>query len=316
MRTLGFLSVVIPCHNEEEVLPLSHRRLKAVLDGLVKGGHCERYEILLVNNGSTDKTAEVMEKLFQGDAAIRVIELRRNFGYQGSISAGLAYAKGDAVVTIDSDLQDPPEKIEEMIVFYKAGYDLVLGVRKERSTDTFFKRFFAEGYYRLLRSLGVEVVHNHGDFRLMARPLVDEFNCAPERNRFIRAMILTLDSRYAVVAYTRERRVKGATKFSASALVGLSLDGIFSFSYVPLRLASFSGFAVCALAVVGIGWALYIKVTTEVAPGWASTILPVMLLGGFQLLILGIIGEYVGRLYTEVKGRPLFSVRRELRHPD
>jgi glycosyltransferase involved in cell wall biosynthesis len=187
-------------------------------------------------------------------------------------------------------------------------------VRQDRSADSFFKRFFAEGYYRFMQSLGVEIVHNHGDFRLMARSLVDEFNRMPERNRLIRAMILKLDDRYAVVSYVREKRSAGKTKFDFSSLMSLSLDGIISSSYAPLRLASIFGFLMCIAAITGIGVVIYIKIKLQVFPGWASTLLPILMLGGFQLLVLGIIGEYIGRLYTEVKGRPIFSVRRELRH--
>ncbi len=314
MRSLDLLSVVIPCHNEEEVLACSYEKLKVILNELVSRKKCRRYEFVYVNNGSTDKTREVMDVLFEKDSCVRVVELRRNFGFQGSISAGMLYAEGDAVVSIDCDLQDPPEKIEEMIAYYVQGYDLVLGVREDRSTDSFFKRFFAEGYYRFMQSLGVEIVHNHGDFRLMARSLVDEFNRMPERNRLIRAMILKLDDRYAVVSYAREKRSAGKTKFNVPALMSLSLDGIISSSYVPLRLASIFGFLMCVAAIGGIIGVIYIKIKFQIFPGWASTLLPILMFGGFQLLVLGIIGEYIGRLYTEVKGRPIFSVRRELRH--
>lgn len=314
MRNLDLLSVVIPCHNEEEVLNGSYERLTAVLNGLVGKKKCRRYELVYVNNGSTDRTGEVMEELFEKDPCVRVVELRRNFGFQSSISAGLIYADGDAVVSIDCDLQDPPAKIEEMIEQYIGGYDLVLGVRQDRSTDSFFKRFFAESYYYFMRVFGVEIVHNHGDFRLMARSLVDEFNRMPERNRLIRAMILKLDDRYAVVYYAREKRFAGKTKFNVSSLMSFSLDGIISFTYAPLRLASIFGLFTCVLAIFGAVWVIYIKIKFQVFPGWASTLLPILMFGGFQLLVLGIIGEYIGRLYTEVKGRPIFSVRRELRH--
>ena len=313
MRTLNKLSIVVPCHNEEEVLPSTHARLSAILTGLVDVKKCREYEIIYVNNGSTDRTRDVMDGLFQKDAHVRIIELRRNFGYQGSISAGLFYSEGDAVVTIDSDLQDPPEKIGEMVDHFCSGYDLVLGVRSDRTSDTFFKRVTAHWYYNLLKFFQVEVVYNHGDFRLMARALVDEFNQLPERNRLIRAMILKLDDRYAVVSYAREKRELGMTKFNIFALLSLSLDGILSFSYAPLRLASIFGILMCLCAFAGMVLVVYIKFDQHVFPGWASTLLPIIFFGGVQLLVLGIIGEYMGRLYTEVKGRPIFSVRRQLR---
>lgn len=314
MRKVDLLSVVVPCHNEEDVLPQTQQVLTGQLSALVTEEQCMSYEIVYVNNGSTDQTQQVLADIYKNDTHVRIIELRRNFGYQGSISAGLAYAKGDAVVTIDADLQDPPEKIKEMLAFYKEGYDLVLGVRRDRSTDYFLKRVFSENYYKLLKFLGVDVVYNHGDFRLMARALVDEFNQLAERNRFIRAMILKLDDRYATITYDRLPRSKGETKFNWSALFSLSFDGIVSFSYAPLRLAFLLGFLACVASIIGIGWVIYIKVMSNVVPGWASTLLPIFAFSGLQLLVLGIIGEYIGRLYVEVKHRPLFSVRRELTH--
>ncbi len=314
MRKVGLLSIVVPCHNEQEVLPSSHARLKNICDALKTKQKIERYELIYVNNGSTDKTETVLKDIFKNDKQVRVLSLRRNFGYQGSISAGLNCAQGDAVITIDADLQDPPEKIEEMIQHYEQEFDLVLGVRQDRSVDPFFKRFFTETYYRLLKKMGVDIVYNHGDFRLMARELVEAFNDLPERNRFIRAMILQLDSHYAVVNYDRAPRQMGHSKFNVASLFSLSLDGITSFSYVPLRLAAVLGFILCLLTVLGIGWVIYIKIFTNVIPGWASTLLPIFALNGFQLLVLGLIGEYIGRLYIEVKHRPVFMVRKEYSH--
>lgn len=311
MRNVKLLSIVIPCHNEQEVLPQTHKRLTDILKELVANKKCADYELVYVDNGSTDNTLKVLEDIFEDDKHTHIISLRRDFGYQGSISAGLFHAQGDAVVTIDADLQDPPEKIGEMISFFEQDYDLVLGIRANRSSDSFLKRFFSENYYRLLKLLGVEVVYNHGDFRLMAKALVDEFNELSERNRFIRAMILKLESRHAHVYYDRQPRKAGRSKFNISSLFSLSLDGITSFSYVPLRLAAFLGLFMCVAALAGIFWVLYIKFSTNVIPGWASTMLPILAFSGFQLLVLGLIGEYIGRLYLEVKQRPLFSVRKK-----
>lgn len=314
MRHIDLLSIVVPCHNEQEVLPSTHQSLCSVLKNLMDNKQCRRYEILYVNNGSSDGTSQVLAKIFGNDRNVRIIELRRNFGYQGSISAGLFHAKGDVVITIDADLQDPPEKIPEMIGLYQQDYDLVLGVRQDRSVDPFLKRILSQGYYWFIKFLGVDVVYNHGDFRLMSRPLVDEFNQLVERNRFIRAMILRLDDHYATVVYDRKPRQMGTTKFDWHAMFSLCWDGIVSFSYAPLRLASILGFLVCVFAVIGIAWVIYMKIVTHAIPGWASTVLPIFAFGGLQLLVLGIIGEYIGRLYIEVKGRPLFSVRKEYRH--
>jgi glycosyltransferase involved in cell wall biosynthesis len=315
MRKIKLLSVVIPCHNEEEVLGTTHKRLSNVMNKLLSSNRISDYELIFVDNGSTDNTLIVLRDIFASDPSTRIIALRSNFGFQGSISAGLFHAKGDAVVTIDADLQDPPEKIEDMITYFEDGYDLVLGIREDRSSDSFVKRVFSENYYRLMRLMGVNIIYNHGDFRLMAQSLVHEFNALPERNRFIRAMVLQLESRYATVLYKREPRKAGRSKFNPHSLLSLSLDGIVSFTYVPLRLASIAGILFSLLALIGIIWVLYIKIVTDkLVPGWASTLLPILALGGLQLFSLGLIGEYIGRLYIEVKHRPLFVVREEYKH--
>lgn len=315
MRHVDLLSIVVPCYNEQEVISSTHDRLSNTLSDLVKNGKCKNYEIVYIDDGSRDSTLQILEKIFKTDSHAQIVSLRRNFGFQGAISAGMLYAKGDAVVTIDADLQDPPEKIGEMISHYQKDYDLVLGVRKDRSSDSFGKRFFAENYYRLLRILDVEVVYNHGDFRLMARPLVDEFNNLSERNRFIRAMILKLDSNYATVEYVREPRKAGRPKFNFKSSLSLSLDGITSFSFMPLRLAALGGLLMCICALIGVIWVIYVKLTIKVIPGWASTLLPLLTFSGFQLFVLGVIGEYIGRLYIEVKQRPLFLVRKKYSRP-
>lgn len=315
MRSVDLLSVVIPCHNEEEILEITHERLSKILNSLLSDKRISNYELVYVDNGSTDDTLNVLKNIFASDPHIRIIALRRNFGFQGSISAGMFHANGDAVITIDADLQDPPEKIEEMITYFEEGYDLVLGVREDRSADSFIKRFFSENYYRLMRLMGVNIVYNHGDFRLMSKSLVQEFNALPERNRFIRAMVLQLESRYAIVPYKREPRTAGRSKFNVGSLFSLSLDGIVSFTYFPLRLTSITGILISFLTLIGASWVLYIKLFTDkFIPGWASTLLPILALGGLQLFFLGLIGEYIGRLYNEVKRRPLFVVREEYKH--
>lgn len=315
MRKINLLSVVIPCHNEEEVLQVAHERLGSLLNNMVNNKRISDYELIYVDNGSSDNTLGELKKIFESDLHARIISLRRNFGFQGSLSAGLFHVKGDAVVTIDADLQDPPEKIEEMITHFEQGYDLVLGIREDRSSDSFFKRFFSSNYYRLMKLMGVNIVHNHGDFRLMAKSLVQEFNALPERNRLIRAMVLQLESRYAVVFYTRQRRKAGRSKFNIGSLFSLGLDGIVSFTYFPLRMTSIVGILMSIFALIGVFWVMYIKLfTDEFIPGWASTLLPILALGGLQLLFLGVIGEYIGRLYVEIKQRPLFIVREEFKH--
>jgi glycosyltransferase involved in cell wall biosynthesis len=313
LRKLKKISIVVPCFNEQEVIETTHQRLSDILKSLINASKCIDYEILYVNDGSSDQTQKVLSEIFSREKNVRIIVLRRNFGLQGALSAGLCLAKGDAVVTIDADLQDPPEKIEEMIGFYEQGYDLVLGVREDRNTDTFLKRFTAETYYHLLKILGVEVVFNHGDFRLMARALVEEFNALTERNRFIRSMVLTLDNHYASVFYKRQPRLQGITKFNFGKMVAFSLDGILPFT---LRIVFFIGVIFCILALAGSIDIFYIKLSGRALPGWTSTVLPLFIFSGLQMFCLGIIGEYIGRLYMEVKQRPLFLVRQELARPD
>jgi len=314
VRKLNLLSVVVPCYNEEEVIKASHERLKKVLDLLVKEGKCARYEILYIDDGCRDNTFLILKEIFDNDKTVRVISFRRNFGLQSAISAGLSSAVGDAVVTIDADMQDPPEKIGEIVHYYEEGYSLVCGIRQDRSSDSFLKKLTAENYYRLMKFMGVEIVHNHGDFRLMDRGLVNEFNRLPERSRFVRAMIMRLESRYAKVNYSRETRKAGKTKFTSPVMVSFALDGITSFSYMPLRIAAIFGAFMCLLSVAGIFWVIYIKVTQNVVLGWASTLLPLLAIGGFQILFLGIIGEYIGKLFVEIKQRPIYLVREEYRH--
>ncbi len=314
MRKATKISIVVPCYNEQEAIENTHQQLTAVLQGMVKKAGCSTYEILYINDGSTDKTQNILEGIYAKDPHARVLALRRNFGLQGALSAGLTFADGDAVFTIDADLQDPPEKIEQMLELYEQGYDLVLGVREDRHTDTFFKKLTAECFYHFAKMMGIEIVANHGDFRLMARSLINEFNGLNERNRFIRAMVLSLDNHYATVSYERRPRLQGTTKFSFGRMMSFSLDGILSFSFMPLRLVSILGTLCCLLAIGGGIYSLYSKLSGNVVPGWTSTVLPMFIFSGIQLLSLGIIGEYIGRLYVEIKHRPLFTIRQELKH--
>lgn len=305
------LSLVIPCHNEEEVIKDSYKILKEILTDLVKTQAITDYELLLVNNGSTDRTLDKMIEIYESDSKVIVLDLRKNYGYQGSISAGMFYADGDAVITIDADLQDDPYKIPDMIRLYKEGYEMVLGIRKDRSKDSFFKRLTANFYYDLLNFLGVNCIKNHGDFRLLSRKLVEEFKKLPERNRFIRAMILELESKYACVYYDREKRKKGKTKFNLKALISLAIDGITSFTSAPIKLVTYFGFITFILSLIGCLYVLNEKFIKKVdVPGWAFLSILILFFGGVQSLFLGIVGEYIAKTYMEVKKRPLFLVRK------
>lgn len=309
MRSVSKLSIVIPCYNEQEILNTTHDRLTKVLQSLVGLSKCSSYEIIYVNDGSTDATEEVLRNIFLNDAHVRVVTLRRNFGLQGALSAGLNFAQGDAVVTIDADLQDPPEKIEEMIVWYEKGYDLILGVREDRQIDSPFKKCTADLFYILMRFLGVEIIAHHGEFRLMARALVNEFNALSERGRFIRSTVLSLESRYAKVFYKREQRCLGTTKFTYFKMFCFSMDAIFSNTFVPLRLISIIGglFLLTGCVVAGV---LFLRM--DVAPLLGNSVL-LFVFSGINMLSLGIIGEYVARLYVEAVRKPVFIVREELK---
>lgn len=314
-RQLRSLDIIIPCHNEQEVVETTHARLTQILSDLQARNKIISYTLLFVDNGSTDDTLPLLIKLFNQDSRMIVVTLRNNFGFQGSISSGLAHSKGDAAITIDADLQDPPEKIESMIEKYEEGFDLVLGVRSNRQTDTWFKRATAGWYYTLLKSLQVPIVPQHGDFRLMSRELVDLFNQLPERNRLIRAMVLQLDRKYATVSYQRESRKAGSSKFNFLSLISLGLDGITSHSYSLLRIAGGIGFLFFLMSFICMGFVIYEKLARDRAPGWASILCFLLFFNGIQLLFLGIIGEYIGKMYKEIKQRHLFIVRKKYQHP-
>jgi polyisoprenyl-phosphate glycosyltransferase len=303
----ALLSVVVPCANEEEVLLETHRRLSEALsriDGV-------SFEIIYVNDGSRDSTEILLRQLELTDDRVRVLSLSRNFGHQVAITAGIEYADGDAVVVIDADLQDPPEIIAEFVAQWRAGYDVVYGVRSERNGETAFKLWTAKLFYRLIGRLSeTKIPVDTGDFRLMGRRAVDALLAMPERDRFIRGMVSWLGFSQVPVPYRRAPRLAGKTKYPLLKMVRFAIDGIVSFSTVPLRLATYLGFLVSTLAVLGILVAVYARLFGKNwVQGWASIVIAILFLGGVQLTCLGIVGEYVGRIYGEVKHRPLYFVR-------
>ncbi len=298
-------SIVAPAFNEEEVLPEFYRRVREVMDKLG-----EPWELILVNDGSRDNTLAIMKQLHEQDPRVKVISFSRNFGHQLAITAGLDYAEGDAVVIIDADLQDPPEVIPQLIEKWREGYDVVYAVRKERKGESKFKEWTAKLFYRLIyRITDVDIPKDTGDFRLMDRKVVQTLRTMRERNRFMRGLSVWVGFKQTGVFYVREPRFAGETKYPLRKMLKFALDAITSFSYVPLQLATYVGFVIAGISLIGMIIAVYLRLATGRALlGQATTLVAVLFLGGIQLIFLGIIGEYLGRIYDEVKARPLYVV--------
>jgi glycosyltransferase involved in cell wall biosynthesis len=301
------LSVVVPCFDEEPVIRETHARLVATLARIVDA----RFEIVYVDDGSGDRTLSVLRAIQQSDPRIRVIALSRNFGQQIAVAAGLEHASGEAVVLIDADLQDPPEVIPEMVERWRAGVDVAYGARTEREGETPLKLWTAKTFCRTLNRLSdVDIPLDTGDFRLMDRKVVDALLAMPERDRFVRGMVAWVGFRQEPVHYGRAARFAGRTKYPLKKMLRFASDGILSFSLVPLRLAIYMGFAASGLALAGILYALLLRLFTDVwVTGWTLLFIAVLFLGGVQLVFLGVIGEYLGRVYGEVKQRPLYLVK-------
>ncbi len=305
----ALLSAVVPCMNEAEVLRFTNGELVAALE---RTG--APFEIIYVDDGSTDSTFALLCEFQAANSRIRVIRLARNFGHQAAITAGLGQAIGDAVVLIDADLQDPPDLILEFLEQWRAGYDVAYGARIERSGETIFKRWTAKAFYRLINSLStIAIPAEAGDFRLMDRKVVDALLAMPERARFIRGMVSWVGFSQVMIPYQRAARRAGTTHYPLVKMVRLAADGVLSFSTTPLRLATCAGFAASVLALGGVIAVLFWRILTHNwVPGWASIIVTVLFIGGVQLICLGVLGEYVGRIFEESKQRPLYLVREAL----
>ncbi len=306
------LSVVIPMYNEEAVLPLLVARLRPVLDGLGVP-----YEVVAVDDGSRDLTPALLHRVHREWPDLRIVRLRANAGHQNAISAGLACATGAYVVTLDADLQDPPEVIADMLsVAHGEGVDVVYGVRSDRSTDTTFKRVTARIFYAMIRALsGTSAQSDAGDYRLMSRATVDAVNALPDDNRVLRFIVPALGFPSASVEYRREERAAGSTKYPFVKMLKLSMDSVTGFSLAPLRLATFLGLGGgAAAAMLGI-FALVTAWRGSAVPGWTSTVLIVSAFGAFQLICLGLLGEYVGRMYRHMQGRPTYYVAYDSARP-
>jgi dolichol-phosphate mannosyltransferase len=299
-------SVVAPVKDEEETLPHFYRRIVAVMEGLG-----EPFELILINDGSTDGSLGVMQELCACDPRIRVLDFSRNFGHQIAISAGLDYARGQAVIIIDADLQDPPEVIADLVARWRDGAEVVYAQRRKREGETRFKLLTAQAFYRLIgRITQVNIPRNTGDFRLVDRSVVDALVQMREHHRFMRGLSAWVGFRQEAVLYDRHERFAGTTKYPFRKMVRFSVDAITSFSQLPLQLATSFGFFLAGISLIGILIAIILRVFTHAIIGQATTLIMVLFIGGIQLIFLGIIGEYLGRIYDEVRARPLYIVRR------
>ena len=299
-------SVVVPCYNEEEVIRVTHQRLTEVMQKTR-----ETYEIIYVNDGSRDQTAEIINELAQEDEQIRLINFSRNFGHQAGVTAGLNFAQGQAIVIIDADLQDPPEVILEMIYRWKQGYDVIYGKRLKRQGETIFKRLSALAFYRIMTALSpIQIPEDTGDFRLIDRKVCDVMNSLTEKNRYIRGLVSWIGFKQIAVEFNREERFAGETKYPLRKMLKLAFDGITSFSYKPLKIATYLGFGLSGFSFVYLVIVLFQKFFFGgIVAGWASSVAINLFFHGITLMILGIMGEYIGRIYDESKNRPIYIVR-------
>jgi polyisoprenyl-phosphate glycosyltransferase len=308
-RNPKLLSVVAPVYNEEELVEAFVRRTCAAVADYT-------FELVLVNDGSADATAEILDRLASTDPRVRVVHLSRNFGHQAALTAGLEHAVGDAVAMIDADLQDPPELIPTMVARWEEGSDVVYAVRRQREGETAFKLATASWFYKLFDKLAqVDLEPNSGDFRLLDRRALDALLTMTERSRFLRGMTVWVGFTQTAVPYEREARHAGETKYTLRKMLRFSLDAIASFSHLPLQLATYVGLVSATVAFVAIPIVAVLRLSGSYLPGFGSLTIAILLLGGIQLIALGVIGEYVGRIYDEVKHRPLYIVREERNRP-
>lgn len=299
-------SIVVPVYNEKEVLSELYKRITSVMDKL-----SEPYEIIFVNDGSNDGSLELMKTLYSQDSQVKIISFSRNFGHQIAITAGLDYASGEAVITIDADLQDPPEVMPDLIDKWKEGFDVAYGIREKRAGESFFKLSTASIFYRFLGKItDTNIPVDTGDFRLMSRKVVESLKNIRERNRFVRGLVSWVGYRQIGVNYKREKRFAGRTKYPLRKMLKFAIDGVSSFSFLPLRIASYGGFVISGLGLIYAVYAIFIKLfIPKAVPGWASIMVAILFLGGVQLIAIGIIGEYIARIGQETKQRPLYIIK-------
>ena len=311
MKAEKTLYVVVPCYKEEAVLPETARRLKEKLTSLIAQEKiAENSRVLFVNDGSKDRTWEIISDLHRNDKMFSGVNLSRNRGHQYALLAGLMTARqfADMVVSMDADLQDDINAMDAMIDAYHKGYDIVYGVRSSRKTDTFFKRFTAEGYYHLLQKMGVDIVFNHADYRLMSRRAMDGLSEFKEENVFLRGIVPQIGFPWTTVEYERAERFAGESKYPLKKMLAFAFDGITSFSLKPMRLILLLGAIIFALSLVMLIWALIGWLAGKTVSGWTSLMCSIWMIGGIQLLSLGVIGEYIGKIYAEAKRRPRYII--------
>ena len=303
------LAIVVPCYNEEEVLPKTIQVISGLLKEMINEKEISSESVVCyVNDGSQDKTWDIIQKIAAKDKNNVGISLSRNFGHQKAIIAGMYECDADIYVTIDADLQDDCFAIREMLQKIKSGCDIVYGVRDCRDTDTLFKKYSAQGFYKLMQFLGVNIVYNHADFRMMTRRAVNSLKEFPERNLFLRALVPLVGYKSDTVYYDRKAREAGETKYPLMKMLSFAWNGISSFSNFPLRLVTVTGFFIFLLGIILMTCLIYWWFVGQVVEGWAFLVIVITLLSGVQLLSLGIIGEYVSKLFIEVKHRPLYLV--------
>lgn len=304
------LSVIIPCFNEEEVINETYRRLKNIVDE-----NNYKYEFIFINDGSSDNTLKILKKFADADKNTKVLSFSRNFGHQCAVTAGLNQCLGDIAIIIDADLQDPPELFPEMIKLYNQGFDVVYGVRKERKGENIFKKITAKVFYRLLNKLSdVKLPLDTGDFRLISSKVIKEYKNLPEKNKYIRGLISWLGFKQIPIYYDRDARFAGVTKYPLKKMIKFASTGLLYFSKKPLKLALNLGFFSIMISFILIFYAFFSKffLSNETVPGWSSTLIIILFLGGIQLFTIGIMGEYIGNIFDELKGRPEYIIEEKV----
>ncbi len=309
------LYLVVPCYNEEEVLRETAKRLLEKINKMINQGQVSKEsKILFVNDGSKDRTWDIIEELYNSNSIFSGVNLSRNRGHQNALLAGLMVAKkyADMVISLDADLQDDIDVIEKFVDEYYSGSDIVYGVRSSRETDTFFKRTTALGFYKFMDKLGVNVVYNHADYRLMSKRALEGLAEFKEVNLFLRGIVPLIGYKHSIVEYERHERFAGESKYPLKKMLAFAIDGITSFSVKPIRLISVLGFSIFFISLIALIYSLVVKLLGKTEVGWTSIVISIWMLGGIQLLSLGVIGEYIGKIYNETKARPRYIIKDKL----